>query len=173
MSVQASTPAMTVSATVPRRLARLRRSSLVAFVLLVIQYALGMYVNLYVTIPRADHGRDMGSVIANGPAMLSVHGALGLLLTLAALGTLVQAILLRHAGAIVVAAVALFAMAFAAVAGSGFASSGQASQSMAMAVMTGIGLLCYGVLIYLLRPSAPQAQPGQPSSPGDHPVQRG
>lgn len=169
MSVQAGTATTVVSATAPRRVARLRRSSLVAFVLLVIQYALGMYVNLYVTIPRADHGRDMGSVIANGPAMLSVHGALGLLLTLAALGTLVQAILLRHAGAIVLGAVALFAMGFASVAGSAFASSGQASESMAMAVMTGVGLLGYGLIIYLLRPSAPRAQPGQPPSPADHP----
>jgi hypothetical protein len=66
----------------------------------VAEYLIGMYVNLFVTIPRAGHGHGVGSAIANGPAILATHAVIGLLLGLAALGVLVQAIMARHAGAI-------------------------------------------------------------------------
>jgi hypothetical protein len=57
-------------------LARLRRGSLAVLVLLVVEYAIGMYVNLYVTVPGADHGGSLGSAISNGPASLSVHAVI-------------------------------------------------------------------------------------------------
>jgi hypothetical protein len=68
----------------PAGLARARRGSLAVLVLVVVEYGIGMYVNLYVTIPRADHGHGLRSVIANGPAMLSIHAVIGLLLGLGA-----------------------------------------------------------------------------------------
>jgi len=55
------------------RLARLRRGSLAVLVLIVAEYATGMYVNLYVAVPLADHDRSAGSAIANGPATLSIR----------------------------------------------------------------------------------------------------
>ena len=73
-------------------LARLRRGSLAVLVLLVVEYAIGMYVNLYVTMPGADHGGSLGSAISNGPASLSVHAVIGLLL---GLGVAAQSILVR------------------------------------------------------------------------------
>jgi len=128
-----------------------RRGSLAVLVLLVAEYGIGMYVNLYVTIPRADHDHGLGSAIANGPVTLGIHAVVGLLLGLGAVGVLVQAIIARHLGVIVLSAIGLFALAFASVAGASFTSSGNTAESMAMSVLTGAGLLCYAANLYLLR----------------------
>jgi hypothetical protein len=132
-------------------LARLRRGSLAVLVLLVVEYAIGMYVNLYVTVPGADHGGGLGGAIANGPAALSLHAVLGLLLGLGALGAAVQAVAIRHGGLIALSVTGLLAMIFASVAGTGFTNSGDDSASMAMSVLTGIAMLCYAANLYLLR----------------------
>lgn len=152
MSLDAGSPARPVSTEATASLARVRRGSLAVLVLLVLEYGIGMYVNLYVTIPRADHGRGLGSAIANGPAMLSIHAVIGLLLGLGALAVVVQAVTARHVGAIASSAAGLFALAFASATGASFTSSGDAAESMAMSVLTGVGLLCYAANLYLLRP---------------------
>jgi len=77
-------------------LSRLRRGSLAVLALTVAEYLIGMGVNLYVTVPRADHGSSLGAEISNGPAVLSLHAVAGLLLGLGALGVLVQSVLARH-----------------------------------------------------------------------------
>jgi hypothetical protein len=152
MSLDAKTATRPASPPAPASLARLRRGSLVALVLVVAEYLIGMYVNLFVTIPRADHGHGVGSAIANGPAILATHAVIGLLLGLAALGVLVQAIMARHVGAIAASAAGLFALAFASAAGASFTTSGHPADSMAMSVLTGVGLLCYAANLYLLPP---------------------
>jgi hypothetical protein len=145
--------AVSRSAPVPASLARVRRASLVVFVLLLAEYGIGMYVNLYVTVPAADHGHSVGSAISNGPVILSAHAVIGLLLGLSALAVLVLSVLARRPSVIAVSAAGLIALAVASMAGSSFTSSGQAAESMAMSVMTGVGLLCYAANLYLL-PSA-------------------
>lgn len=152
MSLDAGSPARPVSTAATASLARVRRGSLAVLVLLVVEYGIGMYVNLYVTIPRADHGRGLGSAIANGPAMLSIHAVIGLLLGLGALAVVVQAVIARHLGAIASSAAGLFALAFASATGASFTNSGDAAKSMGMSVLTGVGLLCYAANLYLLRP---------------------
>ena len=154
METDTQSPARPVDSTTAAGLARVRRASLAVLVLLVAEYGIGMYVNTYVTIPRADHRAGLGSAISNGPAILSIHAVTGLLLGLGALGVLVQAVKARHLGAIASSAVGLFALAMASVAGAGFTSSGQPSESMAMSVLTGVGLLCYAANLYLLRPAS-------------------
>jgi hypothetical protein len=77
-----------------RRMAGLRRATLASFVLLVVQYAIGTGVNLYVGAPSGVRG--IGDAISKGPAALSVHVVLGLLLVLAAVGLVVQAVIARH-----------------------------------------------------------------------------
>ena len=137
------------------RISGLRRASFAAFVMLVVQFALGIYVNLYVTVPGADHGHGLGQAIANGPAGLTVHIVLGLLLILAALGFLVQAILARTPALIATAAAGLLAMIGAAASGSAFTGRGHDGASMAMALLAAAGLLCYGASLFLLpRPAA-------------------
>jgi hypothetical protein len=130
----------------------MRQASLAVLVLLVVEYGIGMYVNLYATIPQADHGHGLGNAIANGPWSLSMHAVIGLLLALGAVGVLVRAIMIRHRGAIVSSAAGLLALASASAAGASFTSSGHPADSMGMSVLTGLGLLCYAANLYLLRP---------------------
>ena len=132
------------------RISSLRRSSFAAFVMLVVQFALGIYVSLYVSVPSADHGHGFGQAIASGPAGLTLHIALGLLLILAALGFLVQAILARQPTVIAAAVLGLLAMIGAAASGSAFTGSGKDGASMAMALLASVGLLCYGASLFQL-----------------------
>jgi hypothetical protein len=125
-----------------------RRASLAAFVLLLVQYGIGMGVNLYVTVPNADHG--IGDAISNGPAALSVHAVLGLLLVLAAVGLVVQAAIDGDKVVTAASILGLVAMIAAAAAGASFVDKRGASASMAMAVFTGVGLLAYGFNLYRL-----------------------
>jgi hypothetical protein len=150
MGVETESAALRASAAAAG-LARLGRATLAVLVLLVAEYALGMYVNLYVTVPGADHGSGLGRAIADGPASLSLHAVLGLLLGLGALGAVAQSVLVRRRGLIAVSAIGLLAIIFAAVAGAGFTSTGDDSASMAMAVLTGVAILCYATNLYLLR----------------------
>jgi hypothetical protein len=136
------------------RVTGLRRAGFAAFVMLVVQFALGIYVNLYVTVPSADHGHGFGQAIANGPAGLTLHIVLGLLLILAAIGFLVQAILARQPALIAAAVLGLLAMIGAAASGSAFTGSGRDGASMAMAALAAVGLLCYGTSLFLLPRSA-------------------
>jgi hypothetical protein len=150
MSVGSPSRALSVSTSAPASLARLRRASLAVLVLLLAEYVLGMYVNLYVTVPAADHGHSVGSAISNGPVILSAHAVIGLLLGVSALAVLVLSVIARRPSVIAVSAVGLIALAVASMAGSSFTSSGTAADSMAMSVMTGVGLLCYAANLYLL-----------------------
>jgi hypothetical protein len=109
-----------------------------------------MYVNLYVTVPGADHGRGIGAAASGGPAALSVHVVLGLLLALAAIGLVVQAVIARHWAVLVASAVALVAIVGAITQGASFVSQAHAAASMGMAVAAGVALLCYGICLYLL-----------------------
>ena len=74
----------------------IRRASLAVLAILVLEYGIGVYVSLYATVPRADHGAGLATAIARGPAALSTHAVLGLLLGLGAIAVLVQAIRTRR-----------------------------------------------------------------------------
>lgn len=150
MSVNTRSSARTAWAGSAARAITLRRASLAVLVLLVLEYGIGMYVNLYVAVPRADHGGGLGAAIANGPAVLSLHAVTGPLLALGALGVLVLAAVLRYWAAVAAAAAGLFAIAFAAVTGIASASTGDAADSMAMSVMTGVALVCYAAILYAI-----------------------
>ena len=59
MGAQVGTEASrTESRMSPSRVKSLRRGNFSAFVLLLLQYGIGIYVNLYVTVPAADSGCD-------------------------------------------------------------------------------------------------------------------
>ena len=46
----------------------IRRASLAVLAILVLEYGIGMYANLYATVPRTDHGAGIAAAIAHGPA---------------------------------------------------------------------------------------------------------
>ena len=152
MTTQASAePGLLTTERSARRLKALRRASFASLVLLLIQYGLGMYTNIYVTVPSADKGGGLGKAISNGPAALSIHAVLALLLILAAIGLIVQAVMARYWTVLAAAAVGLITIIGAAFSGANFTNNGgQDSASMTMALLAGVAMLCYGTVLYLL-----------------------
>lgn len=133
-----------------RRTERLRGASMGAAVMLVIQFALGVGVNLYVTLPAARRGgRSVGDAFSSG-ALLALHTAFGLLLILTALSLLVRAIAARHRPVIVTSAIGLLAIIAAAGSGASFVSDGANGASLGMALATGVAMLCYLVALFIL-----------------------
>ncbi len=55
-----------------------RRVSLAALIMLVVQYGLGIILNLYIPVPASDAHAGLMQEIASGPFMLTVHALLGL-----------------------------------------------------------------------------------------------
>ncbi len=133
-------------------LAALRTAAFPALVMLVLELALGMAVNLFVTIPVADHGlavgAAVGAAVGQGPAVLAAHAVLGLLLLLSAAVFLVRAVLARQTIAVVAGVVGLLAMLAAAGSGAGFVASGQDAASMSMAIATAVAVLAYGLVLF-------------------------
>lgn len=136
--------------TADRQLERLRGASLGAAVMLVIQFGLGIGVNLYVTLPTAGRGgRSVGQAFSNG-ALLALHTVFGLLLVVTAISLLVRAIAARHRPVIVTSAVGLLAIIAAAGSGASFVSDSANGASLGMALATGVAMLCYLVSLFIL-----------------------
>jgi len=120
-----------------------RQVSLGALIMLVVQYGLGIVLNLYIAVPAADARAGLAQEIANGPLMLTLHALLGLALIVAALVLLVRAIRLEDRTVAVLAAAGLTAIGGAFATGEIFVRNGQNGASLAMALLAGVALLCY------------------------------
>lgn len=140
--------AMTEQETVskPSRAARrLRGASMGALVMLILQFALGTGVNLYITPSKGG----INEAFTNGP-LLALHAVLGALLVVAAVDLLVRAILSRRRAIIAVSALGLGAVAAAAGSGIGFLSNGDRGSSLGMALATAVAMLCYAACLRIL-----------------------
>jgi hypothetical protein len=122
----------------------LRGNCMGAAVLLLVEFGLGMGVNLYVTVPA--HQPFFSTVFDR--AALAAHAVIAIFLLAAAVAALVRAIRARRG--VGWTAAGLVAIIAAAGSGAGFVSSGAAGASFAMALMTGIGLLSYLAAIFAL-----------------------
>jgi hypothetical protein len=140
-SVQQDTPAAIPSA----RLAALRGNCMGAAVLLIIQFALGVAANLYVTLP--GHKSFLSQVF--GSATLAAHAIVALLLLGAAVGALVRAIRARKA--VVFTSAGLAAILAAAIAGASFVGHGSNGASLGMALATAVAMFCYLAAVFSLR----------------------
>ena len=127
------------------RLAALRGTSMGAAVLLIIQLALGMGLNLFVTLP--EHGSFFGTVFSS--AVLIAHVIVGLLLLGAAGSALVRAIRARRA--IAFTSLGLAAVLAALFAGSSFVASAAEGASYGMALATAVAMFCYLAAVFTLR----------------------
>ena len=123
--------------------AGLRQATLAILIVLIVQFALGMGVNLYVTLPAAGHPGH-ASWFGNG-ALLALHAALGMVLVLAAIFVLVRAIRARNATLIVTSAAGLVAILLAAFFGSGFTGKLTDGYSLGMAIAFAVALACYAI----------------------------
>jgi len=123
----------------------IRRASFAMAVLLLVQFGLGIGVNLFTTLPRKDNGAGLGGAIANGPAAVSIHAVLGLSLIVIALALIIRAVTTRHGGIIALAVLGMAALTSAAINGTRFVGTGQngASMAMAMALAWTVAMLCY------------------------------
>jgi hypothetical protein len=120
-----------------------RQVSLAALIMLVVQYGLGIILNLYVPVPASDAHAGLTQEVANGPVMLTLHALLGLALVGAALVLLVRAVRMEDRVIAVLAAAGLTAVGGAFASGEIFVRNGQSGASLAMALLTGVALLCY------------------------------
>jgi hypothetical protein len=139
----------------PRQLLALRGNTFGILAMLIVQFAIGIVVNLYATVPAKDKGSGIfdaiGSALSSGPASLATHAGLGLLIVLTAVALVVRSIIARHTASIVLSVLGLAAIASAALNGARFvADGGPANASLAMALSTAAAMLSYATGLLLL-----------------------
>jgi hypothetical protein len=133
----------------------LRPGSFAAVVMLLIEYGLGVWVNLYAQVPASDKGKGafaaFGAAVADGPVALTLHALLGTLLLVTAVTLAVRAVLARKAAAAVIGAAALLAIIAAWLSGARFTGDGAGGASFGMAMATAVALLCYAIILFVPR----------------------
>lgn len=118
-------------------------------ILLIVQFGLGMGVNLYVTLPAAGHPGH-GSLYGNGP-LLATHAALGTFLILSAIFVLVIAVRARDAALMATSAAGLAGILLAYFFGTRFADKLTNGYSLGMAISFAVALACYAIGLYTAR----------------------
>jgi hypothetical protein len=136
-----------------RRVSGLRASAYGAVIMLLAEYCLGIWVNLYTQLPASDHGTGLltafGRAVANGPVALALHALLGTMLLITAIGVIIHAARARNTASTVIAVIAFLAVAGAWVCGARFAGSQSSSASFGMAAATAIAVLGYVTILFL------------------------
>jgi hypothetical protein len=132
---------------------RLRHTALGLLMFLLVQFALGMVVNLYVRVPagRAGYGPAVAALV--------LHGLVGLALVAGSVSLAVRAVATRARQAAVPAVTAAVALLMAATGGLRFLGTGVDGASLVMALCTAIAIGCYGLILY--RPPGAGPQPGR------------
>lgn len=135
----------------------LRINSFAAVVMLVTEYGLGIWVNIYAHLPAADHGKGtfaaFASAVANGPVVLALHAVLGTLLLISAISMVVRAAGVRSPALIVIGAVALLAIIAAWFSGARFVGHGGNSASFSMAIATAVAIAGYVTVLFISGPA--------------------
>jgi hypothetical protein len=142
------------------RIQPIRVSFFYALVMLIAQFLLGMGVNLYVKIPTDHPGsnppeyfsgvaQSVTWAILNGHILLAIHAGFGLVIVLAALGTLVQAIRIRGRGIVISAVVGFIGVLGAGFNGGSFLNYHEDFSSMLMATGFAIAVAAYATGLYI------------------------
>ena len=126
------------------QLAALRGNCMGAAVLLIIEFGLGMGVNLYVTLPK--NKSFFATVFGDGT--LAAHAIVALLLLATAIAAFVRAI--RSRRAIALTTIGLAAILVAAASGSSFAGNQSTGSSLGMALATAVAMFCYLAAVFSL-----------------------
>jgi hypothetical protein len=132
----------------------LRVNSFAAIVLLLVEFGLGIGVNLYATLPAKVSGGSLSSAfresVTGGPVLLAVHAVLGTLLLLTGIGALVRAVVLRRRWTIAVTSIAFLSIMTAWISGSKFVAGRHAANSLSMALATAVTIACYAFILFVL-----------------------
>jgi hypothetical protein len=133
---------------------RLLGVNVAACVLLLVQYLLGMVVNVYVVLPRRHPGAGAGDyfsgavsglgwVISDGPGWAAAHAAFGLALALAALASIALARRQDGRASMGLSVLGALAIVGAGFNGASFLDYGHAFSSIIMAGLWALALACY------------------------------
>ena len=143
--------------------AALCASTLAALVVLLLQYGLGIDANLYANLPASDHGKSIfpafAVAITSGPDIVIAHAVLGTLLLIGAVTVLIRAVRTHSPPLIALAALALAAIIAAWLSGARFVGTTTNGASLAMAIATGIAILAYVVILFLVATPAARLEP--------------
>jgi hypothetical protein len=143
------------------RRARLRDMTFAAVLVLLVQAAIGIVVNLYVVIPRQHPGAHpsdyfSGSfhgvvwAIAHGAVALAVHAALGVALALIVIGIAINATRLGSRAIGVWSTIAALLVIGAGFNGASFLDFNDNTSSLIMALLAFGALACYSVAMFRL-----------------------
>ncbi len=144
-----------------RRVPALRRMTLGTALLVILQIALGMVVNLYVTVPARHPGanpanyftgsaRSVGWSVSQGPVWLAIHASLGLALVLMAIAVAAYAAAARAGWVAVTSVLGGLLIIGAGFNGASFVDFGHDISSLLMALLALGALACYLTGLYLL-----------------------
>ena len=151
----------TVGNNMAGKLRRLRTNALAGLVMLLLEYGLGVWTNLYAHLPASDHGKAtfaaFGGAVAHGPVGLALHAVLGTLLIVTAVSVVVRAALVRQAALIVIGCLALLAILSAWFSGTKFVSDAANGASFGMALATGVAFLGYATILFISIPTSDSA----------------
>lgn len=135
----------------------LRNNVLAGLVMLILEYGLGIWTNLYVNLPASDKGKStfaaFGGAVAHGPVSLTLHALLGTLLVLTAVSVVVRAVLVRQTVLIIIASVALLAILAAWASGARFVGHAANGASFGMAIATGVAVFAYVTILFIAIPT--------------------
>jgi len=138
----------------------LRSNSFAAVVMLLLEFGLGVGVNLYATLPVADHGKALfpafGTAVTGGPIVLAVHAVLGTILLITGISAVVRASLARQFALIVITGISLLAIVAAWLSGAQFIGTMANGASMTMAIATAVSILCYALVLFIVPGSLAQ-----------------
>lgn len=137
-----------------RTLDGLRTKFFAAGVMLLVEFGLGVGVNLYATLPASDHGKGLlpafGRAVTGGQIILTLHALLGTILLITGVSAVVRAALTRQPVLMTVTGIALLAIIVAWLSGSRFVGDMANGSSLAMAIATGVTILSYALILFIV-----------------------
>lgn len=138
----------------PKALNGLRINSFAAVVMILLEFSLGVGVNLFSTLPQADHGRAVFTAfrgaVTGGPVVLAVHALLGTVLLITGVSALARASLIRQPALISITVIAFLGIVVAWLSGARFVGTMANAVSMTMAIATAVSVLCYTLILFIV-----------------------
>jgi hypothetical protein len=156
--------------TSPPKAERLRLQVFGAVVLICIQVGFGMFVNLFVSIPKHHSGanpseyfsgstRSVIWAITHGAAALAIHVVLGLLLGIMVIGIVARALRIGRTSLATWTILGAMGTIGAGFTGAGFLDFNENVSSFFMAILALASLLCFVIVIFLEGESASPPDP--------------
>ncbi|MGH2444034.1 MAG: hypothetical protein ACRDFX_12840 [Chloroflexota bacterium] len=147
---------------------RFRGNVLGMLSLLIIQFVLGMAVNLFITITRNHPGTNSADffaavfqsvvwAVSQGPIVLILHAILGLLLFINSIFILISAYRLPSTAVRVLAVLGTLGIIAAGINGASFLSYNQDANSFVMSITFALAAVVYTQILYMMPALAPDA----------------